>query len=109
MTTAHPMSQRIESDLRNIAAEAEFLPELEAGLQEETDANRTVWHMEWRDLMDRLTRLDAAYRAGILTAAQREQYLRLIAQLRDHLPIMRRLGLPLPTVSLDVPASHAAD
>lgn len=109
MASAHTMSQHIESDLRNIAAGTEFLPELEAGWQEDTDANRAGWHIEWTDLMSRLTRLEVAYRAQMMDTAQREQYDRLVAQLREYILIMHRLGLPLPAVSLDIPASHAAD
>jgi hypothetical protein len=100
MATTADLTQRINVGLREIGAEADFLPELAAGWAEESAAERDVWYLEWRELMGRLEELERSYRAGAMAAEQRGRYRELLEKLRAASPLLEQLGLPLPTVSL---------
>ena len=100
-TTAAALAERIDASLKEIAAEAAFLPDLAAGWQNEDHVNRDVWYLEWRELMGRLAGLHRKYRACYMNPHQREHYRALRRLLRDRLPILHALDLPLPPVSLD--------
>lgn len=100
MATTADLTQRIEVGLREIGAEADFLPELAAGWAEESAAERDVWYLEWRELLGRLEELERSSRAGTMTAEQQGRYQELLEKLRASLPLLERLGLPSPAVSL---------
>ena len=101
MVRTASVSSQIDARLKEIAAEVEFLPELAALWAEESATNRDVWYLEWRELMARLQELDRAYRGGVMDERQREQYQALRRTLQEHLPLFRRLDLPLPSVPLE--------
>src|SRR3712207_1853972 len=102
MAAPAELRERIEADLRFISDETAFLPELAEGWSDESETNRLVWHQEWRDLMARLIELDDACRNGLMTPEQRGRYRELFATLEQVKPIIRRLELMLPPVSLKV-------
>jgi hypothetical protein len=101
MATTTPVRRQIEAGLREIAAEVDFLPTLAGGWDEESAANRDVWHLEWRELMARLEGLDHAYRASQMTPDQQARYQELLCQLKAALPLIERLGLYPPPVPLE--------
>ncbi len=100
MTTTTQVTERIDTRLKELAAEAAFLPDLAAHWAEESPVNRDVWYLEWRELMGRLEGLDQAYQEGAMTELQREAYRALRLALQQLLPVLQQLGLPLPSVSL---------
>ena len=100
MVATAEMMRRIETDIRSIRAETDFLPELEAGWADETDTDRFVWYDEWRDLMARLQDLDGACASGVMTEEQQGRYHELLLRLKAAVPILVRLDLPPPPVRL---------
>jgi hypothetical protein len=101
MATPSNRTERIEIVLHGVTAETDFLPELAASWEDESDANRYVWYIEWHELMSRLEDVEAAYRAGALTDEQRARYHDLRRKLRTHLPLLEQLGLTTPSVPLE--------
>ena len=101
MATAAEVTRRIDTDLRVLDAEIDFLPEMAAGWAEEPDVNRDVYYLEWRNLMAVLETLDRHYRSGVMAPEQQECYRALIRELEHALPIFEQLGLPQPPVPLD--------
>jgi hypothetical protein len=102
MAATTDVMRRIDLDLHAVGAEADFLPELAGAWADETDANRFVWHEEWLDLMGRLAGLEREFRGGAMTPSQEARYHALLRKLKEALPILRRLDLPLPSVPLEV-------
>lgn len=96
MATTPALTRELDTALWAIEAEADFLPELAELWGQEHPASKATWASEWDVLMMRLTGLDEAYRAGAMSAAQRARYRALRATLRERLPLLERLGLPLP-------------
>ncbi|HEX5503767.1 MAG TPA: hypothetical protein VFW96_14180 [Thermomicrobiales bacterium] len=96
MATTRDLTRRIDASLGEIAAEVDFLPELAEDWAAEDEVNRVTWLLEWEELMSRLAGLDEAYHAGTMTTEQRKRYRALRATLRELLPLLARLGLPLP-------------
>ena len=101
MATTPNLARTIDIGLHAIDAEADFLPELAATWDDESDLNRYVWYSEWHELMARLEDLEEAYRAGTMTAEQRERYRLLRQKLRTYLPLLQQLGLTTPSVPLE--------
>ncbi|HET8632125.1 MAG TPA: hypothetical protein VFL91_32260 [Thermomicrobiales bacterium] len=98
MATTPALSQEVDAAVWAIEAEADFLPELAELWDREHPASKATWVSEWDVLVSRLAGLDEACRAGAMTAAQRERYRTLRATLSTRLPLLARLGLPLPAV-----------
>ena len=92
MATTSNLPQRIETALHGVTAETDFLPELAAFWEDESEVNRYVWYVEWHELMARLQDVEEAYRAGVMTTEQRERYHTLRQKLRTHLPLLEQLG-----------------
>ena len=91
----------IDLALWGITAEVEFLPKLaEFWAQDPREADQSSFPYEWYDLMGQLETLDRAYRAGQMTPEQAERYRKLLRKLEEALPIIERLGLTRPPVSL---------
>lgn len=100
MATMADVIGRIDLNLRSINAEADFLPQLAVQWETESDSNRYVWYVEWRDLMSRLEELDRANQANVMSPEQRARYMNLLSKLRAAAPTLQCLDLPLPTVVL---------
>lgn len=82
----------------DLAAEADFLPDLEQVWNDEPAVNRDTWYFEWQELMDRLLGLEEAWRTGQMTPDQERRYRALCRRLEDAVPLLRRLELPLPAI-----------
>lgn len=93
--------ERIDFDLRDIAAVARDLPKIEERLPEEHPLNRLVYDNEWHNLMGTLKYLERAHREGTMTPKQERRYRELKALLAESGPILKRLGFTLPPVPLD--------
>lgn len=50
---------------------------------------------------DRMSRLEDAYRAGLMSAEQERRYSRAKALFRERMPLIERYGLGKPTVPLE--------
>lgn len=107
MAATTETSRRIDLDLDAVRADVEDLPEVERGWGVESEPNQRAWRMEWWDVMGRLQSLHEAYMAEQMSDSQQQQYQTLLERVRAMLPIMKRLQLALPPVSLD--ASRAPD
>jgi hypothetical protein len=94
-------TDRFDTRLRESEAEVDFLPELVELWAEESPVARATWYLEWWELMSRLEALEGAYRGEVMTPEQRYGYRILRRKLRDALPLLERLDLPLPTTPLD--------
>ena len=86
---------RMDTNLRSLEAEIEFLPELAKGWKDEPLSNQLDWQWEWADLMGRLEVLHDAYMSGKLSAEQAGRYQALVPRLEQVLHIAERLGLPV--------------
>ena len=87
---------RIAISLDYVPRELDFLVEVEG----ESEETQLAYMLEWPDLMARLQSLERAYRSGRMTPEQAERYRRLLQRLAELLPIIERLGLTKPPVSL---------
>jgi len=96
---------RIDANLESILAETQYLPELERTWDQLPDTVRVSWDLEWGELMDRLEGLESDYRSGAMTSEQRLAYRQLLRALAAQLPVLKRLDLTLPAVSLDEQAA----
>jgi hypothetical protein len=97
--------QRIDVNLQSILAEAQYLPDLERTWDQLPNTVRVNWDLEWGELMDRLEGLESDYRSGAMTPEQRLAYRHLLRALAAQLPVLKRLDLTLPAVSLDEQAA----
>jgi len=103
MVTLPEVARQIDGDLRLIAGEIDFLPELASDWAEEASENQSASRHEWAELMVRFDSLNVAYRAGRMSAVQAARYRALVARLQAALPLLVRLDLPRPTAySLDI-------
>jgi hypothetical protein len=110
MATETEIAQRIERSLYALIAEVDWLPNTASEWDTLSDTEQVSIALDWDHLIaSYLTELDRFYQAGRMTADQRERYHLLLTKLREAQPIFERLNLYRPTVSLDVPALHAAD
>lgn len=101
MAASPEVRERTERLLRSISAEVDYLPELAARWDSMSDGDRVTWDLEWGELMDRLEGLESDYRSGSMTPEQRLAYRQLLRALAAQLPVLQKLDLTLPAVSLD--------
>ena len=87
---------RIAISLDYVTRELDFLAEVEG----ESEETQLAYMLEWPDLMARLQSLERAYRSGQMTPEQAERYRELLGKLSEALPIIERLGLTRPPVTL---------
>lgn len=107
MAATTERSRRIDLDLDAVRADVEDLPEVERGWGTESEPNQRAWRMEWWDVMGRVQSLHEAYTAGQMSDVQQQQYRALLDRVREMIPIIERLQLALPPVSLE--ASRSPD
>jgi hypothetical protein len=101
MATQSAIHQRIDISLDALLANTADLPEVAEEWQALADGERAAWSLDWDHLMaDYLTELDGQYRGGQMTAKQRTRYRTLLDGLRAALPLIERLDLYRPPVSL---------
>lgn len=99
---------RITGHLEGVMAYVQDLPGLLDQWEDLNDEGQTIEVLRWDHLMaDYLTELDEHYHAGDMLATQEEQYRYLLRLLRDATPIIEKLDLMRPPVSL-APADEVA-
>lgn len=102
MATTTARRVRIDQFLGSLQSWVEDFPGLADEWEELEEGPRVSLSLQWDHLMaDYLTELDEYYRAGEMSAEQAEGYRRLLGQLKEILPLIRRLKFWEPIVSLD--------
>lgn len=101
MASSAEIRERIDSLLDGVSADVASLPSLGETWDSIPEKERFVWDIEWSEQMRRLESLDQYYRAGDMNPGQNSCYRELLQKLKAELPILRRLDLELPSVSLD--------
>ncbi len=89
-----------EISLRALAAELRCLPEMAEAWEQEPEDRRLTYSLEWDEPLGRLEQLDRAYRSGALPTEQAARYRDLLRALREALPLIQKLALEPPRVSL---------
>ncbi len=101
MATTPVMRNRVERRLDLLLAEVEELPATAADWDQLEEWEQASISLEWSHLMaDYLTQLDSRYRAGEMAPDQQARYQDLLCKLREQFPIVERLNLYRPPVSL---------
>ena len=78
------------------------VPELAGEWDDLPDAERASWSLDWDQVvLDDMRRLDREYRGGGMSRVQEASYQRLLHRFADLLPVLSRLGLSIPRVSLE--------
>ena len=97
MATPVNISVNIDLDLWAVAAEVDFLPELASSWDDEPPAHRLAWEVEWWELIGRYRMLHRSWVSGAMTPEQGARFHLLAHEFRQAVPIVKRLGLPLPS------------
>ena len=101
MATAAELKRSIDLNLDIVDFEIEDISELAPIWDDEPDDIRAAEELTWNSTMSRLRLdLDPAYRSGQMTPEQADRYRRLLERLAELLPVIERLGLTSPPVSL---------
>jgi hypothetical protein len=99
MATTTDLTVRIEAALREIAAEVDFLPELAKAWNDRPDDSKVSFYLEWDELMDRLDRLNGAYRGDHMSLDQQTRYRALLGKLMRARPLLEQLDLQAPSLA----------
>jgi hypothetical protein len=92
----------VEIGLESLRLMLGDLPDVAAEWDEISDGERVSWSLDWDQLMATdLKLLDPIYRSGSMTPDQQSRYHTVLAQLKDALPLIERLDLYPPMVSLE--------
>ena len=101
MATTAAVTRRLDRDIGSLRSFIDDLPGLADEWERLDEAPRVSLSLEWDHLMaDYLTELDEYFRCGEMASGQRVEYKSLLGKLRELLPIIRRLNLYYPPVSL---------
>ena len=96
--------RRVATRLRLLRADIGDLADLDAEWATLPDGERASWSLDWDHVLcTYLPLIDEAYRQGRMTPDQAESYRAVLARLKAATPILERLDLSRPTVSLDIP------
>ena len=102
MAATTDIAHRIERSLHAVMADTQDLPDWAAEWDAMTDGERASTSLEWDHMMnDYLTELDDYCRSGAMSPEQQARYRQLLHTLSGAIPIVRRLGLRCPPVSLE--------
>ena len=102
MAATTQIANRIERSLHAVMCDIHDLPDWTDEWEGMNDGERASLSLEWDHMMDDyLTELDEYYRAGMMSSEQQTRYQALLRTLRGSFPILRRLNLRLPPVSLE--------
>ncbi len=98
MASPTAVATRIDRSLHALLTEVRALASTAEEWDTLSDGERAAIALDWDHLLaDYLTELERRCRSGEMTAEQQERYQELLQQLREALPIFKRLGfLPLP-------------
>ncbi len=103
MAATPALTDLTERRLDLLLAEIVELPTTSAAWDSIEEWERASISLEWSHLMaDYLTQIDEHYRGDGVATDQRTRYQELLRKLRDALPIVERLNLYRPPVSLDL-------
>jgi hypothetical protein len=101
MAAPAALAERIETGLTLVESDVRALPALASQWEQLEDGAQASLSLEWTHSMaDYLTELDEHYRAGRMTRGQQERYQALLSELQAALPLIDRLKLYRPPVSL---------
>lgn len=79
------------------------LPEVAEDWTTLSEGERVSWSLSWDQVMGSdLPFLETQYRSGVITKAQQSEYRKLLKEIKEHLPLIERLGLYPPRVPLEV-------
>ena len=94
---------KVALGLQVLCADIGDLADLDAEWATLSDGERASWSLDWDHVMcTYLPLIDEAYRQGRMTPDQAESYRALLARLKAATPILERLDLSRPTVSLEL-------
>jgi len=97
-------NQGIEIGLKSLRLMLGDLPEVAEEWPQLSDGERVSWSLDWDQIMaSDLRVLDRHYRAGAMTTEQEARYRKLLCMLKDLPPLIERLQLYPPPVSLEEP------
>lgn len=102
MATSRSVSRRLDRDFVSIEGFLTDLPALAEEWDRLDDGAQTVLSLDWDHLIaDYLTELDSEYRSDGMPSDHAARYRSLLAKLKATMPIITRLNLYRPPVSLD--------
>lgn len=102
MATPSTVSSRLDRGIDLVRSFLDDLPDLADEWGKLAEAPRVSLSLEWDHLMaDYLTELDEHYRSGEMGPGQIAEYKLLLGRLKEVLPIINRLNLYRPPISLD--------
>lgn len=98
MATAPERPHRINLDLRASRNQLIDLPMYDADWPGLPIHTRITLLYEWQDVVDRMESLSHHYQSGEMSGEQSRQYRDMLAELRASVPILKRLGWPIPRI-----------
>ena len=94
---------KVAAGLKLLRADIGDLETLDAEWETLDEAEQVSWSLDWDHVMGTyLPLVDEAYRQGRLTPDQAKAYRETLGRLKAAFPILERLDLSRPTVSLAV-------
>jgi hypothetical protein len=102
MATPATTDRSIEIGLESLRLMLDDLLEVAGEWARLGDSERASWSLDWDQVIATdLNLLDHYYHAGEMTSDQQARYQELLCQLKAALPLIERLGLYPPPVSLE--------
>lgn len=101
MAATTELRARIDADLRDIATEINFVPQLAKGWEDRSEDGRVSYYLEWDELMGRMLALSEAHREGQMHRDQQTRYRALIDKLVIARPLLEQLDLQTPPLALE--------
>ena len=102
MATNTEISQHVDIELESLRLMLGDLADVADEWDQLPGAEQASWSLDWDQLMGGLkVILDPAYRSGTMSSGQHTRYVALLCSLREALPLMNRIGLYPPPVSLE--------
>ncbi len=86
----------IDDILDQIRCEADQLPNLIVMLEDEPPEVRDVWHWRWEGIIERVESLRQEHRAGVMSAAQEQEFLAISRLLAECRASIEALGCRIP-------------
>ena len=103
MADGAAVGQRVDLFLESVLLMLGDLPEIAEEWSELHEGERVSWSLDWDQAMGTNLRfLNVQYHAGTMTEQQCARYRELLRRLKEHWPIIQRLGLYPPPVPLEV-------
>lgn len=107
MVTTTELGRRIDRDLRLMSADIADLPEREASWDDDRTSGGTSWQLdreawdyEWRNNGAIIETLSEHYQKRHMSSDQERRYEDMLAALREIVPVLERIGYPVPSAVL---------